>query len=72
MARLFPGFFRVTFSAFDGSDASYHEMVQVDFKGTLYPQQSDAAYALLNPDISVLCAATAFGTQPRNALLRRM
>lgn len=43
--------------------------IQVDFRGTLYPQQSDAASALLNYDTGVLCAATAFGKTAVGAYL---
>ena len=35
--------------------------IKVNFKGTLYSQQADAAARMLEHDIGVLCAATAFG-----------
>ena len=35
--------------------------IKVDFKGTLYPRQAEAAAKMLAQDTGVLCAATAFG-----------
>lgn len=43
--------------------------IKVDFKGTLYPQQADAAVRMLEHDIGVLCAATAFGKTAVGAYL---
>ena len=43
--------------------------IKVDFKGTLYPQQADAAAKMLEHDTGVLCAATAFGKTAVGAYL---
>lgn len=43
--------------------------IKVNFKGTLYPQQADAAARMLEHDIGVLCAATAFGKTAVGAYL---
>ena len=43
--------------------------IKADFKGTLYPQQADAAAKILEHDTGVLCAATAFGKTAVGAYL---
>ena len=43
--------------------------IKADFKGTLYPQQADAATKILEHDTGVLCAATAFGKTAVGAYL---
>lgn len=43
--------------------------IRVDFKGTLYPQQVEAAAKMLEQDTGVLCAATAFGKTAVGAYL---
>ena len=43
--------------------------IKVDFKGTLYSRQADAAAKILEHDIGVLCAATAFGKTAVGAYL---
>lgn len=43
--------------------------IRVDFKGTLYPQQVEAAAKMLAQDTGVLCAATAFGKTAVGAYL---
>ena len=43
--------------------------IKVDFKGTLYPQQADAAAKMLEHDTGVLSAATAFGKTAVGAYL---
>ena len=43
--------------------------VKVDFKGELYPTQSEAAAAMLRHDTGILCAATAFGKTAVGAYL---
>ena len=43
--------------------------IKVDFKGTLYPQQAEAAAKMLAQDTGVLCAATAFGKTAVGAYL---
>lgn len=43
--------------------------IKVDFKGTLYPRQAEAAAKMLAQDTGVLCAATAFGKTAVGAYL---
>ena len=43
--------------------------IKVNFKGTLYPQQTEAAAKMLAQDTGVLCAATAFGKTAVGAYL---
>ena len=43
--------------------------IRVNFKGTLYPQQVEAATKMLAQDTGVLCAATAFGKTAVGAYL---
>ena len=43
--------------------------IKVDFKGSLYPQQEEAATKMLAQDTGVLCAATAFGKTAVGAYL---
>ena len=52
-----------------GDERQVGREIKVDFKGTLYPQQADAAARMLEHDTGVLCAATAFGKTAVGAYL---